>query len=131
MGGTVTFAHWDSAGTVLDVRLVAFRDFPPRDVVREVLQGRAMVYPPLGGAELAAPGTDTVSYLFTLPAGTYAYVAVAQQFGPDVMSNWRAVGQYDLDPNLAVPSPVTVAAGETTAAVDIHVDFTRLPPPPF
>jgi hypothetical protein len=57
-------------------------------------------------------------------------VAVAQQFGPDVMSNWRAVGQYDLDSNLAVPSAVTVTERETVTGIDITVDFDNLPPPP-
>lgn len=131
MSGTVRFTHWDSAGTVLDLRLVAFRFFPPGDIVQEVLQGRAVVYPPLGWPPLATPGIDSLAYTFFLPAGTYAYVAVAQQYGPDVMNDWRAVGQYDLDSNLTVPSAVTIRPDSATQGVDISVDFTDLPPPPF
>ena len=130
ISGTVRFVNWDSAGAVVDLRLVAFRNFPPRDIVGEVLQGNAAIYPPLGGSQLATPGTDSVTYTFSLTPGTYQYVAVAQQFGPDVMSNWRAVGQYDLDSNLAVPSAVTVTERETVTGIDITVDFDNLPPPP-
>jgi hypothetical protein len=131
VSGTVRFLNWDSAGTFLDLRLVFFRNFPPPDIIQEVLQGRASVYPPLGGGSLALPGADSVAYAATVSPGVYRYIAIAQQFGPDVMADWRAVGQYDLDTNLTIPSPVTVAAGERLAGIDISVDFDHLPPPPF
>jgi hypothetical protein len=131
VSGTVRFLNWDSAGTFLDLRLVFFRNFPPPDIIQEVLQGRASVYPPLGGGSLALPGADSVAFAATVSPGVYQYIAIAQQFGPDVMADWRAVGQYDLDTNLTVPSPVTVTAGERLTGIDITVDFDHLPPPPF
>lgn len=129
--GVVRFLNWDSAGTVVDMRVVAFRVFPPQDVITEVLQGRAVVHPPVGGPALVTGTPDSVAVLFALPPGLYPYVVVAQQFGPSVSTDWRPVGQYDLDADPSAPSPVTIAAGETTRAVNITVDFTRLPPPPF
>lgn len=129
MSGLITFVNWDSADTLFDIRLVAFRVFPPGDVVQEVLQGRAVVYPPLGAGALVETGADSIRYIVTLPPGAYPYVVVAQQFGPDVLTNWRAVGQFDLDTNLVEPSPVVIRAGETTPGVDIRVDFTHPPPP--
>ncbi|MCZ6776831.1 MAG: hypothetical protein O7D34_10285 [Ignavibacteria bacterium] len=63
-----------------------------------------------------------------MPATTYPYVVIAQQFGPDLMMDWRAVGQYDLDTILAEPSPVVVTAGDTLDGIDILVDFANLPP---
>jgi hypothetical protein len=131
LAGTVRFVNWDSAGTVTDLRLVVFASFPPGDIIQEVLEGRATVYPPLGGGALAVPGTDAVSYALNLAPGTYPYIAVAQQFGPDVMRDWRAVGQYDLDTNLAVPSSITIISGTRLDSIDILVDFENLPPPPF
>ncbi|MGA9116220.1 MAG: hypothetical protein WB626_05540, partial [Bacteroidota bacterium] len=133
MTGTVTFLSWDSAGSTYDIRLVAFRRFPPTSILEEVLTGRAVVHPPVGpgSVPLALPDTPAVSYTVRLPPGIYPYVVVAQQFGPVFSSDWRPVGQYDLDSNLAVPSPVEAVAGDTTRNVDITVDFTRLPPPPF
>lgn len=130
MSGLITFVHWDSAGTVEDIRIVAFRVFPPANVVEEVLQGRAVVYPPLGAGALVETGADSIRYVVTLPPGTYPYVVVAQQFGPEVLTDWRAVGQFDLDTNLVEPSPVVIRAGETTPDVDIRVDFATPPPPP-
>lgn len=131
MRGIVTFDRWDSAGQVIDLRLVAFRVFPPSDIVGEVLGGRAVVYPPLGAGGFAPVGADSVPYVISLPVGTYQYVAIAQQFGPNNTADWRAVGQYDLDSNLAIPSSVTIVQGDTARGIDILVDFTNLPPPPF
>lgn len=130
--GTVRFQNWQLADSLYDMRLIAFRVFPPQDVVNEVQQGRAVVYPPLitGGA-LATRNTDSVQYTLQIQAGTYPYVVIAQQFGPNIFMDWRAVGQYDLDTNLTQPSPVVVTAGDTTRNIDILVDFAHLPPPPF
>jgi hypothetical protein len=130
LSGMVRFLNWDSAGTVLDLRLVVFRNFPPGDIIHEVLEGRATVFPALGAGALADSGAASASYALNLPPGTYPYVAVAQQFGPDVMTDWRAVGQYDLDTNLAVPSSVTITSGTRLDSIDIVVDFANLPPPP-
>lgn len=131
LSGTVRFVNWDSAGTVVDLRLVIFRNFPPPDLIQEVLQGRASVYPPFGGGALVPTGADSVAYALSLSPGVYQYVAIAQQFGPDVMADWRAVGQYDLDTNLTTPTPVTITAGTRLSGIDITVDFAHLPPPPF
>lgn len=130
MSGLITFTNWDFAGTVEDIRIVAFRVFPPANVVEEVLQGRAVVYPPLGSGALVEAGADSFRYSVTLAAGIYPYVVVAQRFGPNVLTDWRPVGQYDLDSNLTIPSPVTIVAGEGTSNIDIAVDFANLPPPP-
>jgi hypothetical protein len=128
--GLITFLHWEAVDSLYDIRLVAFTVFPPQDILSEVLQGRAIVYPPLqAGQPLAPRGTDSLLYSISMPANTYPYVVIAHQFGPDVFSDWRPVGQYDLDTNLTIPSPLVVSDGQTTPGVDILVDFEH--PPPF
>jgi hypothetical protein len=128
--GLVTFIGWSAVDSLYDLRLVAFTVFPPTDVIDEVLQGRAVVYPPLGAGPLAMRGADSITYTLDLSPGVYPYVAIAQQFGPDLFADWRPVGQYDLDTNLAVPSPVSVSAGASTTGIDIRVDFENPPPDP-
>jgi hypothetical protein len=130
MSGVIRYQHWPSRDSLHDLRLVAFRVFPPSNIVNEVLLGRAVVYPPLGDTALVPFFVDSLPYQFILPAGEYQYVVVAQQYGPGVTTDWRAVGQYDLDSNLTVPSPVTVAADDTSRNIDINVDFRNPPPPP-
>lgn len=129
--GLITYRNWPPADSIRDLRLVLFKNFPPGDIVEEVLSGRAVVYPAIGDTSLVPFFVDSLRYVFTAAAGTYAYVVVAQQTGPNVQSDWRAVGQYDLDSDPSVPSPVTLADGDTTRGIDIPVDFVNPPPTPF
>jgi hypothetical protein len=128
--GVITFQNWGALDSLYDLRLVAFRRFPPPDIIDEVLDGKAVVHPPLvtGGA-LTGRGTDSLSYKVSLAAGTYPYVVVALQFGPDLFNDWRPAGQYDLDTNLTVPSSVLVQSGQEAPNINIVVDFEN--PPPF
>ena len=129
--GLITFRHWEAVDSLYDLRLVAFTNFPPGDIVTEVLQGRALVYPSLQSDQpLAISGTDSLRYTVGVPPNSYPYVVVAHRFGPDLYNDWRPDGQYDLDTNLTIPSPVVVTAGESTPAIDIIVDFANPPPPP-
>lgn len=128
--GTITYKNWPPADSLIDLRIVAFKNFPPKDIVSEVLSGQAIIYPALGGPNLPF-NVDTTHYFVPAPGGQYQYVVVAQQYGPLVTVNWRAVGQYDLDANLAVPSLIQVPADDTLMHVDIDVDFKHLPPQPF
>ena len=129
--GLVTFTNWEAVDSLYDLRLVAFTVYPPDDILNEVLQGRAIVHPPLQtGQPFAARGTDSVSYSIVVPAKTYPYVVIAHQFGPDVFNDWRPVGQYDLDTNLTTPSSVVVVDGQTTPNINIIVDFENPPPLP-
>lgn len=128
--GTITYRNWPPADSLIDLRIVAFKNFPPGSIVTEVLSGSAIIYPPLGGPNLPF-NVDTTHYFVPTPGGEYKYVVVAQQYGRVVTTDWRAVGQYDLDTNLAVPSPIQVPADDTLMHVDITVDFNHRPPQPF
>lgn len=129
ISGTIRYKNWPPRDSLRDLRLVAFKVFPPGNIVQEVLQGRAIVYPPIGDTALVPFYVDSIRYTAPLPPGRYEYVVVAQQFGPNIFTDWRPVGQYDLDTNYAVPSPVVVLEGTLTRFVDINVDFRN--PPPF
>ncbi|RMG67950.1 MAG: hypothetical protein D6715_03550 [Calditrichaeota bacterium] len=127
--GTISFQHWPPADSLHDLRLVVFRSFPPTNVVLEVLSGQAFVYPPIDSTHLPY-FVDRVDYFLELPPGRYEYVVVAQQYGPNVFSDWRAVGQYDVDTD-SLPTPITVPEGQIVSPVDIQVDFKKLPIQPF
>lgn len=129
--GLIRYKNWPPRDSLVDLRVVAFRVFPPRDIVGELFQGRAIVYPGLGDTALVPFFVDSLRYTVAAPVGRYEYVIVAQQYGANVNSDWRAVGQYDLDTNLAVPSPIMVAPDSVTSDINIDVDFLHPPPPPF
>ena len=89
------------------------------------------MYPPIGDTALVPFYVDSLRYAVTVPTGEFQYIAVAQQYGPNVRADWRSVGQYDLDSNLSVPSSIRVPLNDTLRNVDISVDFSKPPPQPF
>ncbi len=129
ISGVIRYKNWPPLDSLRDLRLVAFKYFPPTNIVLDVLQGRAIVYPAIGDTALVPFYVDSLIYTAPLPAGRYEYVVIAQQYGPNILADWRPVGQYDLDSNYAVPSPVIVLEGTITRFIDINVDFRN--PPPF
>ena len=131
VAGLITYQNWPPVDSLFDLRIVAFRDFPPGDVVGAVLGGRAIVYPGLGDTSLVPFLVDSLNFQFSLPAGEYKYLAVVHQFGGNIFSDWRAVGQYDTDSDPLVPTPIIVPSGTTVGGILIAVDFVNRPPPPF
>ncbi len=129
--GLITYRHWPPRDSLIDLRLVAFKQFPPTNVVSSVLNGEAFVYPPLGDTALVPFYVDSLRFDVPLRAGYYPYVVVAQQYDTVVTRDWRVVGQYDLDTNLAVPSGVDVPDGAVVPDINILVDFSDPPPQPF
>ena len=131
ISGIITYQNWPPLDSLFDLRIVAFRDFPPGDVVGAVLGGRAIVHPGLGDTALVPFLVDSLRFRFSLPPGEYRYLAVVHRFGRNIFSDWRAVGQYDTDSDPLVPTPVVVPAGDTLRGIAIPVDFVNRPPPPF
>jgi hypothetical protein len=131
LSGIVTYRNWPPLDSLFDLRIVAFRDFPPGDILGAVLGGRAIVYPALGDTALVPFFVDSLAFRFSLPAGEYKYLAVVHQFGRNLFTDWRAVGQYDTDSDPLVPTPIVVPGGDTLRGVTIPVDFVNRPPPPF
>jgi hypothetical protein len=129
ISGAIFYQNWP-ADSLFDLRLVVFEHYPPENILNEVLLGRATVYPDLG--ELPLPFyVDTTFFWLEIDPGTYEYIAVAQQYGPEITSDWRAVGQYNTIPGDSLPTPITVNSGELLDNIIIYVDFDDLPPQPF
>ncbi|MBI5474127.1 MAG: hypothetical protein HY961_17465 [Ignavibacteriae bacterium] len=129
--GVIRYRNWPPADSLRDLRIVAFRNFPPRSIFEEVLNGRAVVYPGLLDTFALPLYVDSMKYHIEAPLGRFEYIAVAQQYGPNIFTDWRPVGQYDLDTNLAVPSPIEIKQDVETQDIDINVDFQNPPPRPF
>ena len=125
ISGLILYNNWPPADSIFELRLVVFRDFPPTNIVAELLNQRAFVYPALADSSLPY-FVDTTSYILELTADTYEYIVVAQQYGPDLYADWRVVGQYDTNPD-PLPSSVTVKKGELIENININVDFANPP----
>lgn len=128
LAGTVYFTNWPPADSLLDLRLVAFRNYPSGNLVQEILGGNARY------TDTLKPfGSDSIRYsliLDPLPAGTYRYIAVAEQYGPNLYSDWRIVGLYWDSADTTRPGIVDVPADQIVQGINIRADFRKIIPPP-
>lgn len=147
--GTITYKNWPPADSMFGLRLVALEQFPTDStgLMMALLGGRAAVYPHLTTGVIPSMAilgfvatdpvhADTVRYVFTkegtvLKEGTYNYVVLAWQYGPNVFADWAPVGVYTQKPGTFEPAPVFVQERRMRENVDISVDFHNPPPKPW
>lgn len=129
ISGTIYYQNWPPPDSLFDLRLIVFKTFPPQNILSDIINGNAIVHPPLDSTSLPY-FVDSTAYRLELKPGRYEYIVVAQQFGPNIYSDWRAVGQYDTTPD-SLPTAITVQEGELLQKIDINVDFRKLLIQPF
>lgn len=128
LGGTLTVTSaWPPADSVRDLRIVAFRNYPPVDILTEVLGGTALF------SEQLSFGASPQSWRIVLDGlkGRFAYIVAAQQFGGNLFQDWRVVGVYTASGDVNNPTPVDLGSGRYVGDIEIKVDFANLPPQPF
>lgn len=130
ISGTIFYTNWPSADSLIDLRLVVFKVYPPENILEELSAGRAFVYPPIGENNLPF-FVDSTFFIMELSHGYYEYAMVAQQYGSNLFSDWLAAGQYDTLLSDEMPTAITVTEGELLENINIDVDFKNLPPQPF
>ena len=126
--GTINYINgannWPPSDSVKDIRVVAFKNYPPNGILEEVISGNAFY------TLISLPFfVDSSNFEIEIPEPplNVKYLVVAQQFGGLV--DWRAIGVlYGI--SATNPTEFTVNQGETKY-VKINVDFNNLPPQPF
>ncbi len=124
--GTVRFENeFPPDSLIKDIRVVAFKSYPPADIIGEVLSGEAIF-----SESLLPISGDTADYKInveSLPA-RFKYIAVARQYG--TLFEWDAIGVYTDDYINFSPLEIYASKGIGYRA-DIKVDFNNRPPQPF
>ena len=124
--GTIYYHNWPD--TVINLKIIAFKEFPPQNIFEEIQTGRAVAYPP--ELEVSLPKfVDSSSYQLRLEPGVFEYIVVAEQRGG--LFDWRAVGHHDTTITDSMPTSVTVLADSFLTGIDVTVDFNHLPIQPF
>lgn len=128
-GGTIrVISPWPPADSIRDLRVVAFRNYPPQNILVEVSSGNAVFSDStLTSREKIIPYKIQQSKV----TGTFQYVVLAQQYGSNVFTDWRAVGVYSPTNDPTKPGSITVPQNTFLPNIDITVDFTKLPPQTF
>lgn len=142
--GVITFRNWPPPEQVLELRLVAFEEYPADSsgIIAALLAGRAALYPHVttgvqGAIEiLGNRSADTVHYTFTkegtiLKEATYQYIVVAWRYGANYFADWSPAGVYTEKPGTYEPAAVIVRERRMRRDVNITVDFNNLPPKPW
>ncbi|CUS96331.1 hypothetical protein [Candidatus Kryptobacter tengchongensis] len=123
-GGTVYFkGTWPDS--VYDLRVVAFRNYPPQNIISEVIEGKAKF------SQSLPVKVDSVKYEVSADTGKWEYVVVALQYGSNIFSDWKAIGVYDTTPNDTIPTPIYIPFGKFLRGINITCDFNNPPPQPF
>ena len=130
ISGTIYYQNWPPADSLIDLRLVIFKKYPPADIVGEVTNGDAIAFPDITQGALPFY-VDSMFYNIPLDVGVYEYVVIAQQFGPAIFFDWLVAGQYDTTLSDTIPTAVEVFADSIIKNVNIFVDFDSLPGQPF
>ncbi len=131
--GTISFiSKRPPADSLKDLRIVAVPYFPIDTlflpIILKVVEGTI----PFGENITSKADSGTYhSYEMLVKPQVYHYIAVVQQFGPDVFSHWKVVGVHSFEQAPFLPKPVAVKDGVMSTGVDITVDFYNLPPQPF
>jgi len=106
--------------SLYDLRLVVYKKYPPPNFFEFVKFSDSI---PLN--------QNPYQYTMLIQPGTYEYIVVAQQYGPNLFLHWRAVGFYSLLPGKQFPSAITIDENTFLTNIDITVDFDHLPIQPF
>ena len=130
LSGTITYkggtTEWPPADSVYGIRVVAFKTYPPKDIITEVISGNAYL-------KFESLPMFVASSTFSLEIGDppvdLKYIVVAQQYDTLVTSQ-RAIGVYTTSGDNTKPSDISIEPGRNYI-ININVDFNSLPPQPF
>lgn len=126
--GTIIYksglSSWPPQDSLKDLRAVAFKTYPPQNIVQEILSGSAYFT-----QESLPYYVDSSHFSIEIPDApvTLKYIAVAQEYG--TIMEWRVIGIYKAE-NSDSASSLLINKGEIKD-ITIYVDFNNLPPQPF
>lgn len=106
-----------------DLRVVCFKDYPPNNIIEDVLTGKAYF------TETALNyDKDTVPFQIKIidPPTELKYIVAAQNYG--TLLQWRAIGVYHI--NQDTITSINVQTGKKYE-IEIRVDWDKIPYQPF
>lgn len=114
---------WPIADSALELRVVAFKSFPPKDLIGEIVSGNAYF------TDTLPRFLDTIHYTLKIenPPVNISYLASALRYG--TILEWKVIGVYTSSGQN--PKPVLVGIGDSLTNINIFIDFYNLPPQPF
>ena len=120
-------SNWPGKDSVFAIRIVAFKDYPPKDIKTEIITANALF------TVLSLPlNVDSSDFSIEIPTPpvTYKYIVAAMQYDSTNIMAQKAVGVYAINRDPNSPTTLSIEKGKNYF-IDIYVDFKNLPPQPF
>lgn len=116
---------WPSPDSALELRVVAFKEYPPKDIIGEIISGNAYF------TDTLPRFADTIPFSLKIdtPPVELKYIVGALRYGS--LTQWKVIGVYTMDTSSKKPAAVYVKKGDKISNVNIFVDFYNLPKQPF
>lgn len=117
--------NWPPKDSVLEVRVVAFKNFASDSIYKDIISGNAIYT-----NESTAMYVDSADFVIEVKEApvNFNYIVVAQRYGS--LFEWRAIGVYTVNGDVFNPSKLFVEKGKSYF-ITMNVDFNNLPPQPF
>ncbi len=116
---------WPSPDSALELRVVAFKEYPPKDIIGEILSGNAYF------TDTLPRFVDSIPFSLKIdtPPVELKYIVGALRYGS--ILEWKVIGVYTMDTLSKKPSTIYVKKGDIITDINIFVDFNNLPEQPF
>lgn len=117
---------WPVPDSALELRVVGFKDYPPKDLLNEIVSGNAFI------SDTLPRFLDTIPYELKVekPPVEIRYLVAALRYG--TIFEWKAIGVYSDEMTYErKPKSIFVSKGKVIENVNILVDFKNLPKQPF
>lgn len=116
---------WPPPDSALELRIVAFKEYPPKDIIGEIISGNAYF------TDTLPRFADSISFSLKIdtPPIELKYIVGALRYGSIV--EWKVIGVYTTDTTSKKPAAIYVKKGDAINNINIFVDFYNLPEQPF
>lgn len=117
---------WPVPDSALELRVVGFKEYPPKDLLNEIVSGNAYI------SDTLPRFIDTIQYQLKIekPPVEIKYLVAALRYG--TIFEWKAIGVYSDEMTFErKPKSIFISKGKLLENIDIFVDFRNLPKQPF
>ncbi|MCX7908378.1 MAG: hypothetical protein N2560_02530 [Ignavibacteria bacterium] len=117
---------WPPPDSAVELRVVGFKEYPPKDLINEIVSGNAFI------SESLERFKDTIGFELKIekPPVEIKYLVAALRYGS--ILEWKAIGVFSDEMTYErTPKKIIVTKGRVIENVNILVDFYNLPKQPF
>lgn len=117
---------WPIPDSALELRVVGFQNYPPQNILDEIINGKAFI------SDTLPRFVDTIPFKLQIekPPVEIGYLVAVLRYG--TIYEWKVIGVYSDEMTFErKPKRIYVTKGAKLENININVDFYNLPKQPF